>query len=116
MRRYVFTLEALSSQPAYRGVAMSQLTSQLLGSWRMTSWTFEVLETGEVKDALGKNPRGYVNYSPDGRVMVLVLHEDRPMPKALVPTSEEKSVSTIRCLPMQEPIRLKTTGSFIRSI
>ena len=69
---------------------MSQLTSQLLGSWRMTSWTFEVLETGEVKDALGKNPRGYINYSPDGRVMVLVLHEDRPMPKALVPTSEEK--------------------------
>jgi len=33
---------------------MSQLTSQLLGSWRMTSWTFEVLETGEVKDALGR--------------------------------------------------------------
>ena len=69
---------------------MSQLTSQLLGSWRMTSWTIEVLETGEVKDALGKNPRGYINYSPDGRVMVLVLHEDRPMPKALVPTPEEK--------------------------
>jgi len=69
---------------------MSQLTSQLLGSWRMTSWTIEVLETGEVKDALGTNPRGYINYSPDGRVMVLVLHEDRPMPKALVPTPEEK--------------------------
>ena len=90
MRRYVFTLEALSFQPAYRGVAMSQLTSQLLGSWRMTSWTIEVLETGEVKDALGKNPRGYINYSPDGRVMVLVLHKDRPMPKALVPMTEEK--------------------------
>ena len=69
---------------------MSQLTSQLLGSWRMTSWTIEVLETGEVKDALGKNPRGYINYSPDGRVMVLVLHKDRPMPKALVPMPEEK--------------------------
>jgi len=90
VRRYVFTLEALSFQPAYRGVAMSQLTSQLLGSWRMTSWTIEVLETGEVKDALGKNPRGYINYSPDGRVMVLVLHKDRPMPKALVPMTEEK--------------------------
>lgn len=69
---------------------MSDLASQLLGSWRMTSWTFEVLETGEVKDALGKNPRGYINYSPDGRMMVLVLREDRAQPKALVPTSEEK--------------------------
>ena len=72
------------------GSAMSQLASQLLGSWRMTSWTYEVLETGEIKDALGKNPRGIINYSPDGRMMVLVLRDDRPAPKALVPTSEEK--------------------------
>jgi hypothetical protein len=72
------------------GGDMSELASQLLGSWRMTSWTFEVLETGEVKDALGKNPRGYINYSPDGRMMVLVLREDRPLPKSLVPAPEEK--------------------------
>lgn len=69
---------------------MSELASQILGSWKMTSWTYEVLETGEVRDALGKNPRGYINYSPDGRMMVLVLREDRPAPEALVPTSEEK--------------------------
>jgi hypothetical protein len=56
----------------------------------MTSWTFEVLETGEVRDALGKNPRGYINYAPDDRVMVLVLSEDRVTPTALVPTPEEK--------------------------
>jgi hypothetical protein len=69
---------------------MSELASQILGSWKMTSWTYEILETGEIKDALGKNPRGYINYSPEGRMMVLVLGEDRPLPKALVPTPEEK--------------------------
>ena len=69
---------------------MSELASQILGSWKMTSWTYEILETGEVKDALGKNPRGYINYSADGRMMVLVLREDRAGPKALVPTPEEK--------------------------
>lgn len=71
---------------------MSDLGSQILGSWKMTSWTYEILETGEIKDALGKNPHGYINYSADGRMMVLVLRADRPVPKALVPTAEEKVV------------------------
>lgn len=64
--------------------------NQLLGSWRMTSWTYQVLETGEEVDALGPGPRGWINYSPDGRVMVLVLKADRPAPASLVPTQEEK--------------------------
>ena len=56
----------------------------------MMSWTYATLETGEIKDALGPNPRGYINYAPDGRVMVLVLKQDRNTPAALVPTAEEK--------------------------
>ncbi len=69
---------------------MPDLSEQILGTWRMTSWTYETLETGEVKEALGPNPRGYINYAPDGRMMVLVLKEDRKPPAALVPTPEEK--------------------------
>jgi hypothetical protein len=56
----------------------------------MISWTYEVLETGEVKDALGENPQGIISYGADGRVFVLVLRADRAAPKALVPTAEEK--------------------------
>jgi hypothetical protein len=69
---------------------MAQLVAQIVGSWRMTSWTYQTLETGEVKNALGPNPRGYINYSADGRMMVLVLNEIRITPAALVPTPEEK--------------------------
>ena len=69
---------------------MSEMAAQLLGSWRMTSWIYEVLETGEVKHALGESPRGYISYAPDGRMMVLVLREGRVTPTALVPTPEEK--------------------------
>jgi len=56
----------------------------------MISWTYEVLETGEVKDALGKNPRGVISYGPDGRMTVFVFHPERVTPRALVPTPEEK--------------------------
>lgn len=69
---------------------MSQFATLLLGSWRMISWTYEVLESGEVRDALGKNPRGVITYAADGRMMVLVLREDRVAPNDLVPTPEEK--------------------------
>ena len=49
-----------------------------------------VLVTGQIADALGANPLGYVTYAPDGRVMVLVLRGDRKKSVALVPTNEEK--------------------------
>jgi hypothetical protein len=66
------------------------VTMRLLGTWRMISWTVEFLDTGEHSDALGKNPKGYINYASDGRVLVLVLKSDRPTPDSLVPTPEEK--------------------------
>jgi hypothetical protein len=56
----------------------------------MTSWTYEALDTGHVQDALGADPRGYIVYSPDGRVMVLVLNKERRAPVTLPPTDEEK--------------------------
>ncbi|MGC1579140.1 MAG: lipocalin-like domain-containing protein [Beijerinckiaceae bacterium] len=61
----------------------------LLGAWRMTSWTYEIVETGEKRDALGADPRGWIVYSPE-RVMVLVLKSDRKKPAELIPTPDEK--------------------------
>ena len=66
------------------------VTTRLLGTWRMISWTVEFLDTGEHAHALGKNPKGYINYASDGRMLVLVLKGDRPNPTSLVPTPEEK--------------------------
>jgi hypothetical protein len=63
---------------------------RILGNWRMVSWQIEDLATGETRDALEPDPQGYIAYTPDGRVMVLVLKADRPKPAALVPTAEEK--------------------------
>jgi hypothetical protein len=48
----------------------------LLGAWRMTSWTYEIVGTGEKREALGPDPRGWIVYTPE-RVMVLVLKSDR---------------------------------------
>lgn len=63
---------------------------RIIGTWKMTSWTYEDLATGDTHEALGANPAGCITYSPDGRVTVLVLRRDRKKPAALVPTDAEK--------------------------
>ena len=61
----------------------------VLGSWKMISWSYTILETGEKRDALGRNPRGWIVYAPE-RVMVLVLRNDRRKPAELLPSDDEK--------------------------
>ncbi|MHA3977159.1 lipocalin-like domain-containing protein [Halovulum sp. GXIMD14794] len=50
----------------------------LLGSWRMISWTREAVATGQVTDAQGPAPVGYIAYHADGRMMATVFQRDRP--------------------------------------
>ena len=44
----------------------SDLTSRILGTWRMLTWKRVLKETGEESDAFGPDPFGYINYAPDG--------------------------------------------------
>jgi Lipocalin-like domain len=62
----------------------------LLGTWRMTAWTRQVAASGEVSDAMGPDPIGYIAYHADGRMMALVLKRDRPTLVGAAPTDEEK--------------------------
>jgi hypothetical protein len=66
------------------------LLTQILGSWRMESWTRRIVDTGEVADALGPAPIGYINYSTDGRVMVFVIRRERCRPASALPSQAEK--------------------------
>jgi hypothetical protein len=63
----------------------------LLGTWRMVAWTRRVVATGEISDAMGPDPIGYIAYHADGRMMALVLRRDRPAPAGAAPTDEEKA-------------------------
>lgn len=54
--------------------------TQLLGTWKMLSWTRTAIKTGEVTDALGPNPIGYIAYHADGRMMAYAQKRDRGAP------------------------------------
>jgi hypothetical protein len=54
---------------------------KILGLWRLVSWETEFQETGEREAVMGKNPTGYVLFSPEGRFWAIVTGEGREAPK-----------------------------------
>jgi Lipocalin-like domain len=62
----------------------------LLGTWTMLSWKKEIIATGQIVDALGPDPVGYITYGTDGRMHAIVLRRDRLAPETLPPTATEK--------------------------
>lgn len=68
----------------------NELRTRILGTWRMLAWKRTLVPTGEQSDAIGPDPFGYINYAPDGRLMVFVLKSNRRKPKSTPPTTDEK--------------------------
>jgi hypothetical protein len=55
--------------------------AKLVGTWKLVSWEREVKATGEKEVLLGKNPSGYMIFTPEGRFMVILTGEGRQAPK-----------------------------------
>jgi hypothetical protein len=53
---------------------------QLLGTWKLIAAVREDIPSGAKTDLLGANPVGYINYAPDGRMMVLNVGGERRRP------------------------------------
>jgi hypothetical protein len=51
--------------------------SALVGSWKLVSAKFQLLDTGQMVDVHGPNPRGFAIVSANGRVMFLLMHDGR---------------------------------------
>ena len=58
-------------------------TKDLSGNWRLVTASRLLVDTNEVVDAYGgPKPTSWLNYSSDGRMMVVVAHEGRKKPVA----------------------------------
>jgi hypothetical protein len=63
--------------------------NRLIGSWRLIAVQSEDLESSEKTEAWGPNPAGFINYAPDGRMMVINARSDRHKPAGEIPTPAE---------------------------
>jgi hypothetical protein len=69
------------------GIAQSK--DALVGTWKLISAT-NTTEKGEViGDAFGKNPTGFLTYTPDGRMMAIIAWDGRkPLSGSPAPVQE----------------------------
>jgi hypothetical protein len=70
-------------------MAEDRTRARLVGTWRLVAVETEDLETGKRSESWGPNPLGFINYAPDGRMMVMNVRSDRSKPAGAVPTAAE---------------------------
>jgi len=53
---------------------------KLVGTWRLVRFTRTNVATGGAQDTFGKVPSGFIEFGRDGRMMMLVVKEQRTVP------------------------------------
>jgi hypothetical protein len=53
----------------------ADISKSLVGTWRVTSFSYLTLETNEVSRPFGEHPIGYLQYSPGGHMVVFLSGE-----------------------------------------
>src|SRR2546422_6473711 len=61
--------------------AYAQDREKLIGIWKLLSFETEFQATGERKPNFGKNPNGFVIFTPEGRMMAVLTAEGRKAPE-----------------------------------
>ena len=93
----VITLTPLAEFSPVNAIAQTDQSAasavSLAGTYKLVASTRKVLDTGEVSDTFGKQPSGYIVYTPNGRVMALVVwgKNDRPAPESGVAQTDDQS-------------------------
>ena len=72
--RWVLALALLGITFPTEGIAQSK--EALIGTWRLVS-AKEITDKGEVRDAYGQNPTGFITYTADGRMMAIITNDSR---------------------------------------
>jgi hypothetical protein len=71
----------------------------LPGLYKLVSSTRRVLDTGEVSDTFGEQPSGYIIYTPNGRMLVVIVSDiDRPSPDSGVAPTDEQAAKLFRTM------------------
>ena len=85
--------------------------AQIQGSWRLVSYDVEVQATGEKFPPMGKNPTGYVIFTPEARVWFVLTGDGRKPGK----TAEEKAALLSTLIAYTGTYRVEN-GTWITSV
>jgi hypothetical protein len=93
MKRAALLLILLVLSVPCRSLAQTGKTisvqQQILGTWKLVSYVRDEVASGARSDVMGAHPDGYINYGPDGRMIVIIVGSDRKKPVGPVATPDE---------------------------
>jgi hypothetical protein len=62
---------------------------ELIGTWTLESYVTQDLESQEKSQPYGAHPTGFLNYSADGRMYAILVHQERMTPASVTATDAE---------------------------
>jgi hypothetical protein len=89
--RFVFALAVTLC--IFSAAASAGPADELLGSWKLLSYTLEYVDDGTKKDVYGVNPKGYYLFTKD-RLMVLLTPLERKTPASQSEAAEMLNTMT----------------------
>jgi hypothetical protein len=85
----VLAIFSIISRASAQVEATNSDPQRLLGTWKLVSYVGEEVTSGAKSDVMGPRPSGYINYGPDGRMIVIIVGSDRKRPAGPIATQEE---------------------------
>jgi hypothetical protein len=80
---------AVPTQPADGQAEGIDMRERLIGTWTLVSASRREIPSGKTTTFFGANPTGYLTYTPEGRMIALIVRGDRPRPSGATPSAEE---------------------------
>ena len=71
---------------------------ELYGTWRLVSFTQTIVATGETTDVFGKAPRGFLSYGRDGRMMGMIVKDERSKPADLAKMTDQERAELFKTM------------------
>jgi hypothetical protein len=94
MRKVMLLAFAVAALP-YLALAADE---ELAGTYRLISSTRKILDTGQVLNTWGKDPKGFITYGKDGRMLVLIVRNDRPRPESVEKMNDQQRIDLFRSM------------------
>ena len=86
-----FILGAVASSSAMAQEETADVKQKIVGTWQVTSFESLHLESNEIRHPFGKNPIGYIEYSPGGHFVGFASAGNLPKPAGFPYTDAERA-------------------------
>ena len=66
--------------------------------YKLVSSKRKIVQTGETLDTWGANPKGFISYGNDRRMLVLIVADDRPKPESVEKITDQDRAKLFRTM------------------